>query len=99
MEENKRLIKPEDFDINDVISDLQGSCKTLVQALEELYEIDESVLTEEDIAYINNVIFLCEGCGWWNDLSEQQDEGLCSDCYEKEVDEMNEDSEEGEDEE
>ena len=94
-EQDKRLIKPEGFDISEVVNSLQGTCKTLSQVLESLYEIDEAALTEEDHGYIDNEIFQCNGCEWWYELSEQEDEGLCSSCYEYE-EEQNEEGEEDE---
>lgn len=92
---NKRLIKPEGFDMNEVIEYLQGGCKTLSEGLEGLYEIDEAALSKEDLEAIDQEIFNCSGCGWWFEISEQQDEGMCGDCYENMVDP---EEDEGEDE-
>jgi len=91
-EQNKRLIKPEGFDIATVIETLQGSCKTIAQVLNDIYEIDEEVLTEEDLVDIGSEIFLCNDCGWWFDISEMEDESVCESCYEY----REEQSEEGE---
>jgi len=80
-------IRPADFDINDVISFLQGTCKTLNEALVALYEVDgdENILTSEDHAVMDNEIFLCDTCNWWFDISEQSEDGeKCNDCFDTE---------------
>lgn len=97
-EQNKRLIKPDHFDIGEVLNSLQGSCNTLSDVLETLYEIDEEALTNEDRQYIGNEIFRCDVCGWWYEISEQEDDNTCSDCYEKKIEDIDDSEDyEGED--
>lgn len=75
-------MKPEDFDIQKLVEDLQGTCNNLSDALPEGMEEDD--LTEDDHDYIDNEIFLCDECGWWCESSEANENedcaGLCADC-------------------
>lgn len=67
--------------LDNIIQDLLGTCQVLDEVA-AYWGIDE--LTLADIQYIESDIFLCVGCGWWCDLSEQHydEEPLCDDCWE-----------------
>jgi len=97
--EQDRLIKPKDFDIALVVSTLNKTYKSIEEVLEQLYQIDIEALNQEDIDFIDSQIFLCIKCLQWNDISNQEDEGVCSDCYENEVDHIDDNGEYKEDEE
>ncbi len=71
-------MKPNDFDIQVLIDDLQGTCQTIEHFLPEGMERED--LTETDLETIDQEIFLCEQCGWWFEVSEQTEDGLCRDC-------------------
>lgn len=77
------MAKPLDFDIHQVIADMQGTCSMLIDALPE--GMNEDDLTSEDHEAIDNEIFLCDECGWWCEISEQadtgEDEQKCEDCH------------------
>ena len=75
--------KPDDFNVNDLIEHLQGTCQSLDEGVGSLYEnCDSSILTDDDRSEINNAIFLCNDCGWWFELSDQSEDGdgNCKDC-------------------
>ena len=62
---------------------LQGTCKTLNDGCVSFgYEEDD--LTEDDLNYIDNEIFLCTSCGWWCEVCDSVDndegENVCCDC-------------------
>ena len=81
-------MKPIDFDIEQLIQDLQGTCKSIPEFLPE--GMDEEDLTEEDVAHIANEIFLCATCGWWCEICQnvESDDGElhCSDCKDEDED-------------
>lgn len=78
-------MKPADFDIEELIDSLQGTCATISEKLPEEMEED---LTEQDHDAIDNRIFRCETCSWWCEVGEEGDEkGNCNDCVEPEEDE------------
>lgn len=77
-------MKPDDFDVQKIIDTCQGTCtESLQSALEYHYPgMDEDELTGEDHAAIDNEIFMCEGCGWWCEISEavEDEDNKCQDC-------------------
>lgn len=76
-------MKPENFDIHELISSLQGTCSTIDDHLPDDMELED--LTEQDYADIDNEIFLCETCGWWCEIGEvsEHEDGVCTDCVEE----------------
>ena len=86
-------MRPENFDIAELIADLQGTCKSISDFLPEGMNQDD--LTQNDLSEIDQEIFLCDGCGWWCEVSESNDRGgenVCDDCKDEEnEDEENED--------
>lgn len=77
-------MKPSNFDINEIISTLQGTCMTLDEALPEGMSVDD--LTQEDHDAIDNEIFLCVECGWWMELCDDGGDGICTDCQPEDED-------------
>jgi len=73
-------MKPKDFDLDEFIQDLQGTCKTMESALPEGMTIED--LTEDDLENIDQEIFNCETCNWWCEVSEMASEegSICRDC-------------------
>lgn len=70
-------MRPADFDVNKLIEALQGTCTIIDDHLPD--EMEWSDLTSEDHAEIDDQIFLCDQCGWWCEISEQNGE-ICEDC-------------------
>lgn len=67
-------MRPSDFNIQQIIEDLQGTCDTLQDAISYRYpDMDEMELTEEDHNQIENQIFLCTECNWWCEISEESE--------------------------
>ena len=70
-------MRPRYFDIEELVTELRGTCNSLYHALPDGMEKDD--LTDEDKDFIYNKIFLCEQCKWWCDVSERK-KGFCNDC-------------------
>lgn len=74
--------------IEKIIDYLQGSCKTMQDGITGITEDDnlsEEDITDEQMAHIDQEIFLCTDCGWWCEISEEtksvNDSELgCRDC-------------------
>lgn len=76
-------MKNENFNTQLLTEYLQGTCKSLDEGLDNLYPgMTQDDLTPEDFDEIDNEIFLCDNCGWWCEISEQDDNGFCLDCAE-----------------
>lgn len=74
--------------IKKVADSLMGTCNSVDSAVEDefgdetdLGDIDQLLLQELD-----DMVTLCEACGWWNETSFTED-GLCDDCVDGEEDE------------
>lgn len=71
--------------MNELIEYLLGSCKSLQTGMDAC-GIDE--LTSKEEEYLDSEIFLCDSCGWWEEVSERNDlngDALCNDCLDAEV--------------
>ncbi len=64
---------------NQIIYALNGSCDSLEH---QLIQHDAEHLQDHQpfLEYLDNEIFLCDGCGWWCETSEMSDSGQCYDC-------------------
>lgn len=71
---------------NRLIYDLQGTCNELHGFLER-HDAEDLIDHIPFLEYLDNHIFLCDSCGWWCELSEMSDEGVCSDCCSNEYEE------------
>ena len=62
--------------MQEVISDLKGTCNTI--------NLDE--FTVEELEELDEEIFECNTCGWWCDIDEEVGEGtqlICQECNEE----------------
>lgn len=68
---------------NQVIYDLNGSCESLEQVLAN-NEAEQLFDYMPFLEYLDGEIFLCDGCGWWHEISEMADDedspGICEHC-------------------
>lgn len=70
-------------DIQDLIAHLEGTCQTIDEACQDLFNEDSSILDDEDWQMINDEIFCCNCCGWWfpsHELHEYQGDSICECC-------------------
>ena len=73
------------FDINVIIDDLRGTCKSIDESVESNYPgMEYSDLTTEDFEKVDSEIFECTQCNWWCDQDEcKEDESgqwVCEGC-------------------
>lgn len=69
--------------LSGLVEYLQGSCQTLEEGVNTVlgFELDE--LTQDDLQSIDEVIFICNECGWWCSQDENagtEDSWVCTDC-------------------
>lgn len=80
--QTRNQMRPQDFDVHELIESLQGTCTTIEEHLPEGMEWED--LTDEDHTQIDLEIFRCEECGWWHEISDmaedENDEHFCKDC-------------------
>ena len=51
-----------------------------IKGLEELYEL----VPERDVlSTLDELIFECDGCGWWYSREDEIEEGVCAHCVEE----------------
>ena len=80
--------------LDEIVSRLQGSCDSFDGVVDSVLEEhgiegDSMSLRQDDYYRVDNVIFLCNCCGWWCEAGEAHDqdgEDVCGDCYEGEED-------------
>lgn len=64
--------------ITQLIDHLRGTCQSLDEA--KLACGIERELEQWECEYIDEHIFRCECCSWWDDAGEQDKNQNCSDC-------------------
>lgn len=58
---------------------LSGTCGTLTAALAE-FDAEHLEQNAEFCASLDDLVFLCDGCGWWCEQSEMVGYWSCEDC-------------------
>lgn len=71
--------------IRKVAERLQGTCGSLDDALQDVFEDD--TLSVSDFALpllyeLDNITMECQGCNWWCETHELDDNQICDDCQE-----------------
>jgi hypothetical protein len=69
-----------------VAEDLQGTCQRLEDALTRQFAPDEEDVDIELLRVLDDQVMECEGCQWWCEISDLNDEQVCSDCAPEEDD-------------
>lgn len=69
-----------DAEIEELIYDLQGTCQSLEEAVQKTDHKKE--LTVADCQVLDQNIFCCEQCNWWDEASQEsvREPGCCVDC-------------------
>lgn len=74
---------------NDIVvkiaGDIVGTCGTLSDTC-AYHGVSEDDFTEENWNTFNEIVFECEGCGWWCEVGERNyydGEDVCDDCYDE----------------
>lgn len=71
----------------DLVQYLLGTNHSLAEGCEAC-GFSEEELTEEMLQSLDEQIFQCSGCGWWEEICERNDldgDALCDDCLDMEV--------------
>lgn len=86
------MLKPHERALTDgqmdtLVNELMGTAGPLSDAVESLFDLSEDELTLADHMELDLGVFLCDECGWWCDVSEQNEAPdevtqLCDDCNE-----------------
>ena len=69
-----------------VAEDLQGTCQRLEDALTRQFgddsgdDVDVADFDIELLRVLDDQVMACEGCGWWCETHELNEDQVCSDC-------------------
>lgn len=75
--------------VEDIAYELQGTCISLTAMLEQ-HEMEEMENDRNFCNALDALVFECELCGWWFEISEmcdQHDTWKCEDCCHGDEDE------------
>lgn len=77
-----------------IVEGVKGTSQDIMMYVDYLIEdgeISEESFKQEEKAIlygVDNEVFQCDGCGWTLDISDLEDDNyLCSQCYEEQEDE------------
>ena len=73
-----------DSTLQQIAEDLQGTCRSISEIL-EWYELEESDMDQGDYIILEEMVMLCDHCGWWYETGEvETDDGetICWHCKE-----------------
>ena len=70
----------------EVIEYLRGSCRSVAEA-EFAFDMEGLEDATDFCQALDDELFMCEGCGWWCERSEEREQGKCEDCREQEEEE------------
>lgn len=63
---------------------LRGTCRGLDETLDEEFgDASFDVMDIELLRELDDIVLLCEECGWWNeahDFDNEDNEQVCSEC-------------------
>jgi hypothetical protein len=75
--------------IREVAEDLRGTCTSLDDALQAVFGEEVSVI-DFDIALLrelDDITMECQGCNWWCETHELDENQFCDDCRDDEDEE------------
>jgi hypothetical protein len=67
----------------EIASELQGTTRDLEDVLKE-HGLDFTTIPKEMLEILDDQVKLCDQCGWWDDVSEFDDNNICENCREDE---------------
>lgn len=72
--------------IDEVAEYLQGTCKSLEEGLEHVFGegADVGNIDIQLLHRLDDQTMCCEGCNWWCETSELDEDQLCGDCRDDE---------------
>lgn len=66
-----------------VAESLQGTCKSLDDELQRVFDNEELSVIDFDtllLQELDDMVMECQGCNWWHETHELDDDQLCDDC-------------------
>lgn len=69
--------------INKVAETIEGTCRSLDDVVQEVFEDPELEFTDlpqELLEALDDMTMQCEGCGWWCETGDLDDDQVCGDC-------------------
>ena len=63
----------------EVAADLQGTAQDLDTVLED-HGLTFAALTVREARQLDSIVMLCDGCGWWVEADEVDEDSFCGDC-------------------
>jgi len=67
----------------EVAADLQGTAQDLDKVLGD-HGLTFEGLSVQEALQLDSIVLLCDGCGWWCEADEMDEEGFCEDCRDDE---------------
>jgi formylmethanofuran dehydrogenase subunit E len=74
-------------EVNELVNYIQGTVMSLDNATEQLFGVSEMDLDIESLSMIDDYVFECSNCGWWCEISEQNEiygDSVCDGCLDEE---------------
>lgn len=73
-----------DAQITDLADYLRGTCADLSVAVALCFEgRTEDDLAPGDCQELDAQVLVCERCGWWEEATEFDEDGICNDCQQE----------------
>lgn len=69
--------------VREVAETIQGTCRGLDDVVQEVFGDPDLTATELDIELLrelDSITMECEGCNWWCEPHELDEEQVCDDC-------------------
>lgn len=69
--------------IEKIIADLNGTAQDFDTVFFRYVQTDRDPIeyfSFDELSYIDDRVLMCQGCGWWYDANEINDDCLCPDC-------------------
>ncbi len=67
-------------DLNRLAETLAGSSSMLADVVWSLFDYGKDDLTEDDLLELDDLVSLCETCGWWCEADEMGEDTVCREC-------------------
>lgn len=65
--------------LHKIAGDLHGTARDLDTVLEE-HGVSFNQMTVQEALQLDSIVMLCDGCGWWVESEEVNEDSFCEDC-------------------
>lgn len=76
-----------------VADSLNGSCGSIDDTIQNVFEDDQLSITEIEsslLEFLDDQVMECQGCNWWFDTIDIDDDTLCPECAKEKDNEQSE---------